>query len=87
MEHKYNTKKEVAIPCSHVSTYIEYINKYIGAPVKYVSNGLEREQIITISKIFICNDIVFYGIRLYVTLVQPKQCASETTEISQVHMF
>lgn len=40
--------KEAAQLPAHMSTYIEYINKYIGAPVKYVSNGPEREQIITI---------------------------------------
>ena len=29
-----------------IVNYIEYINKYIGAPVQYVSNGPGREQII-----------------------------------------
>lgn len=29
-------------------TYIDFINKYIGAPVKYVSNGPGREQIVKI---------------------------------------
>ena len=31
-----------------MSTYIEFINEYVGAPVKYISNGPGREQIITI---------------------------------------
>ena len=31
-----------------MSTYIDYINNYIGAPVKYVSNGPGREQIVTL---------------------------------------
>ncbi len=30
----------------NMSTYIEFINKYVGAPVKFVSNGPGREQII-----------------------------------------
>ena len=32
----------------NMNTYIEFINEYIGAPVKYVSNGPGREQIITL---------------------------------------
>lgn len=31
-----------------MSNYINFINQYIGAPIKYVSNGPEREQIITL---------------------------------------
>jgi len=31
---------------ANMSTYIEFINQYIGAPVKYVSNGPGREQIV-----------------------------------------
>jgi adenylosuccinate synthase len=34
-----------ALP-KEMSTYIDYINKFIGAPIKFVSNGPEREQII-----------------------------------------
>ena len=40
--------KDAASLPENMSTYIAYINKYIGAPVKYVSNGPEREQIIVI---------------------------------------
>ncbi len=29
-----------------MSTYIDFINSYIGAPVKYISNGPGREQIL-----------------------------------------
>jgi adenylosuccinate synthase len=29
-----------------MSNYVQYINEYVGAPVKYVSNGCEREQIV-----------------------------------------
>ena len=32
----------------NMSTYIDFINGYIGAPVKYVSNGPGRDQIITL---------------------------------------
>ena len=32
----------------NMSTYINFINKFIGAPVKYVSNGPGREQIISL---------------------------------------
>ena len=28
--------------------YIEFINQYIGAPVAYISNGPQREQIVKI---------------------------------------
>lgn len=33
---------------NEMSTYIAFINEYIGAPVKYVSNGPGREQLITL---------------------------------------
>jgi adenylosuccinate synthase len=33
---------------ANMSTYINFINKYIGAPVKFVSNGPERDQIISL---------------------------------------
>lgn len=38
--------KETAKLPGNMLTYIEYINQYIGAPVKYVSNGPGREQIV-----------------------------------------
>ncbi|HRH49042.1 MAG TPA: adenylosuccinate synthase [Panacibacter sp.] len=38
--------KDAALLPSNMSTYIEFINQYIGAPVKYVSNGPGRDQII-----------------------------------------
>ena len=38
--------KDAALLPANMSTYIEFINNYIGAPVKYVSNGPGREQII-----------------------------------------
>ncbi|MFL9481310.1 adenylosuccinate synthase [Chitinophagaceae bacterium LWZ2-11] len=31
-----------------MSSYIDFINKYVGAPVKFVSNGPGREQIVTL---------------------------------------
>ena len=31
-----------------MSAYVEFINGYVGAPVKYVSNGPGREQIVTL---------------------------------------
>jgi len=31
-----------------MSQYIEFINEFIGAPIKYVSNGPGREQIISL---------------------------------------
>ncbi|MBC7587960.1 MAG: adenylosuccinate synthetase, partial [Chitinophagaceae bacterium] len=31
-----------------MSAYIAFINAYIGAPIKFVSNGPERDQIITL---------------------------------------
>lgn len=40
-------KDAAALP-ENMSTYIAFINQYIGAPVKFVSNGPEREQIITL---------------------------------------
>ncbi|MCZ2223478.1 MAG: adenylosuccinate synthase [Chitinophagales bacterium] len=33
---------------NNMSVYIDFINQYIGAPIKYVSNGPEREQIISL---------------------------------------
>ena len=33
---------------ANMSTYIEFINQYINTPVKYVSNGPGREQIVTL---------------------------------------
>jgi len=38
--------KDAAQLPADMSTYIEFINNYVGAPVKYVSNGPGREQII-----------------------------------------
>ncbi|HRI20126.1 MAG TPA: adenylosuccinate synthase [Panacibacter sp.] len=38
--------KDAALLPENMSTYIDFINKYVGAPVKYVSNGPGREQII-----------------------------------------
>ena len=40
--------KDAALLPADMSTYIEFINNYTGAPVKYVSNGPGREQIIVI---------------------------------------
>ncbi len=40
--------KDAAHLPSSMSTYINFINDYIKAPVKYVSNGPGREQIVTI---------------------------------------
>ncbi len=40
--------KEAANLPSQMSTYIEFINAYIGAPVKFVSNGPGREQIVSL---------------------------------------
>lgn len=40
--------KDAAKLPQHMSTYIDYINQYIGAPVKYVSNGPGRDQIVKI---------------------------------------
>jgi adenylosuccinate synthase len=37
--------KDAAKMPQNMSTYIDYINQYTGAPVKYVSNGPGREQI------------------------------------------
>jgi adenylosuccinate synthase len=31
-----------------MKTYIDYINAYLGVPVKYISNGPGREQIVAI---------------------------------------
>ena len=42
------TIKDPAGLPSAMSTYIDYINSYIGAPVRYVSNGPGREQIVTL---------------------------------------
>ncbi len=38
--------KQAADLPHNMSTYIHFINEYIGAPVKYVSNGPGREQIV-----------------------------------------
>ncbi len=38
--------KEAANLPSDMSVYIDFINRYIGAPVKFVSNGPDRDQII-----------------------------------------
>ncbi len=38
--------KDAAKLPANMSNYIDFINKYIGAPVKYVSNGPGREQIV-----------------------------------------
>ena len=38
-------KKSADLPAS-MTSYIDFINNYIGAPVKYVSNGPGREQIV-----------------------------------------
>ncbi len=40
--------KDAAKLPQNMSTYIDYINEYIGAPVKYVSNGPGRDQIVKI---------------------------------------
>ncbi len=40
--------KDAAKLPQSMSTYIDYINKYVGAPVKYVSNGPGRDQIVKI---------------------------------------
>lgn len=40
--------KDAAFLPEAMSTYISFINEYIGAPVKYVSNGPGREQIISL---------------------------------------
>ena len=40
--------KDAAKLPQNMSTYIDYINKYVGAPVKYVSNGPGRDQIVKI---------------------------------------
>ncbi|MDE3235329.1 MAG: adenylosuccinate synthase [Bacteroidota bacterium] len=40
--------KEAAALPSDMSTYIDFINRYVGAPVKYVSNGPGREQIVAL---------------------------------------
>ncbi|HXL55145.1 MAG TPA: adenylosuccinate synthetase, partial [Chitinophagaceae bacterium] len=40
--------KEASLLPSDMSAYIKFINEYIGAPVKYVSNGPGREQIISL---------------------------------------
>ena len=38
-------KDAAALP-EVMNTYINFINNYIGAPVKYVSNGPGRDQIV-----------------------------------------
>jgi len=40
--------KDSANVTADMSTYIAFINEYIGAPIKYVSNGPGRDQIITL---------------------------------------
>jgi adenylosuccinate synthase len=40
-------KEAAGLPAT-MSTYIDFINNYVGAPVKYVSNGPGREQIVHI---------------------------------------
>ena len=40
-------KAAANLPAS-MNEYIHFINEYIGAPVKYVSNGPDREQIVTL---------------------------------------
>lgn len=42
-----NVKESAKLPGTMLS-YIDFINQYIGAPVKYVSNGPGREQIVHI---------------------------------------
>jgi len=47
--HTDTTKiKEAAALPADMSTYISFINEFVGAPVKYVSNGPGREQIVTV---------------------------------------
>jgi adenylosuccinate synthase len=38
--------KQAAFLPKEMSNYIQYVNEYVGVPVKYISNGCEREQII-----------------------------------------
>ena len=38
-------KSENELPTT-MKTYIDFINKYLGVPVKYVSNGPGRDQIV-----------------------------------------
>lgn len=40
--------REAAALPADMSTYIDFINNYVGAPVKYVSNGPGREQIVAL---------------------------------------
>jgi adenylosuccinate synthase len=40
-------KNEKELPAT-MKTYIDFINKYLGVPVKYVSNGPGRDQIVHI---------------------------------------
>lgn len=40
--------KDAASLPANMSSYIEFINQFVGAPVKYVSNGPGREQIISL---------------------------------------
>ena len=42
---KINTS--AALPTT-MKDYINFINEYTGAPIKYISNGPEREQIIVV---------------------------------------
>ena len=41
-------KEFSAVPAS-MKTYIEFINKYIGASVSHISNGPGRDQLITVA--------------------------------------
>ena len=41
-----STIKEAAALPAEMNTYIDFINNYVGAPVKYVSNGPGRDQIV-----------------------------------------
>ncbi len=40
--------KEAAFLPENMSRFIEFINAYVGVPVKYLSNGPDRDQIITL---------------------------------------
>ncbi|MFY8090675.1 MAG: adenylosuccinate synthase [Chitinophagaceae bacterium] len=42
-----NLQEGVALPNS-MSEYIKFINEFTGAPIKYISNGPEREQILAL---------------------------------------
>jgi adenylosuccinate synthase len=40
-------KKASELPAD-MNTYINFINEYVGVPVKFVSNGPGRDQIVTL---------------------------------------